>query len=159
MKKFTLHLKKFVFFGVGFIFFLCCSFQTAADGTSIIQQMLVKHYDNLADGEVIKRYELEVINTGICRYKKIYKTVKTDFFAFNLSLFKRMDYYGTSSRGRLYLQTNNDDVMVQTRNDRNGDVDSMRNYMEIPLKEIDADELNILSAQFKQLNLTLAINK
>ncbi|MES2418393.1 MAG: hypothetical protein V4541_09405 [Bacteroidota bacterium] len=159
MKKFTLHLKKFVFFWISFIFFVCCGFETADESTDIIQQLLIKYYDSTAEGDAIKRYELKVTNTGFCRYKKVYTTGKTEFFAFNLSRFRSMDYYGASSNGTLYLRTKNDDVIVQTRNDRKGDIDSMRNYIVVPLKGIDVADLNILLAQFKQLNLTLASNK
>lgn len=159
MQKFTLHLKKSVFFSICLVFLVCTGFKTAEESTTIIHNTLTKYYDSTVDGSLLKRYELNVTNTGFCKYKKIYVNGKTEFFSFNLARFKSMDYYGTTARGELHLHTQNDDVIVQTHNDRKGDVDSMATHMIIPLKEIDQDVLNNLAAQFKQLNMSLAKNK
>lgn len=156
MQKFTLHLKKSVLFSVCLVFLICAGFETAEESAEIIQNTLNKYYDSTVDGAALKRYELNVTNTGFCKYKKIYTNGKTEFFSFNLSRFKNMDYYGTTKRGELHLYTNNDDVIVQTHNDRKGDVDSMATRMIIPLKEINQDVLNTLAAQFKQVNTILA---
>ena len=152
MQKFTLYLKKSVFFSVCLVFLICTAFQTAEENTEIIQNTLIKYYDSSVEGSTLKRYELNVTNTGFCKYKKIYVNGKTEFFSFNLSRFKGIEYYGNTARGELHLYTNNDDVIVQTHNDRKGNVDSMATHMIIPLKEIDQDVLNSLAAQFKQAN-------
>ncbi len=152
MQKFTLHLKKSVFFSVCVVLFVCSAFETAEENTEIIQNTLTKYYDSTVEGSNLKRYELNVTNSGFCKYKKVYANGKTEFFSFNLSRFKSIEYYGSTVRGELHLYTNNDDVIVQTHNDRQGDVDSMATHMIIPLKEIDQDVLNKLAAQFKQAN-------
>jgi hypothetical protein len=159
MKKFTLHLKKLVFFCVCLVFFICTGFDTAEESTALIQNILIKYYDSSLDGDALKRFEINITNTGFCRYRKTYSNGKVEFFAFNLTRFKNLDYYGTTTKGELYLRTKNDDVIVQTYNDKNGDIDSMGTYISIPLKEIDQDVLNNLAAQFKQLNTSLAKNK
>ena len=156
MQKFTLNLKKSVLFSVCLVFLVCAGLETAEESTVIIQNTLTKYYDSSIDGAALKRYELNVTNTGFCKYKKVYTNGKTEFFSFNLSRFKHMEYYGTTARGELHLYTNNDDVIVQTHNDRKGDIDSMAMQMIIPLKEIDQDVLNTLAAQFKQVNTILA---
>lgn len=147
MQKFTLHLKKSVFFSVCLVLFVCSAFGTAEESTQIIQNTLTKYYDSSVEGTTLKRYELNVTNSGFCKYKKVYANGKTEFFSFNLSRFKGIEYYGSTLRGELHLYTNNDDVIVQTHNDKNGDVDSMATHMVIPLKEIDQDVLNSLSSQ------------
>lgn len=159
MQKFTLRLKKSVFFFICLVFLVCSGFETVNESTAIIQNILTKYYDSAVDGNTLKRYELNVTNTGFCKYKKVYTNGKTEFFSFNLSRFKSMDYYGTTARGELHLHTQNDDVIVQTHNDRKGDVDSMATHMVIPLREIDQDVLNDLATQFKQVNTILAKNK
>ena len=156
MQKFTLHLKKSVFFSVCLVLFVCSAFETAEESTVMIQNTLLKYYDSSVDGVALKRFELNVTNSGFCKYKKIYTNGKTEFFSFNLARFKDIEYYGSTKRGELHLYTNSDDVIVQTHNDRKGDVDSMATHMIIPLKEIDQDVLNSLAAQFKQLNTPLA---
>lgn len=160
MKKFTLSLKKSVFFSSCLILCVFCGFDSAEEHTVTIQQLLTKYHDNDAVGKEIKRYEINVTNTGFCRYRKVYSNGKQEYFAFNLSRLKSMDYYGTSDKGELYLRTKNDDVIVQTRNDRKGDIDSMGTYLVIPLKSINVEQLNELSLNLKQLNESLmASNK
>ena len=148
MQKFTLHLKKSVFFSICLVLLVCSGFETAEESTAVIQNTLTKYYDSTVDGSTLKRYELNVTNTGFCKYKKIYVSGKTELFSFNLLRFKGMEYYGTTERGELHLYTKNDDVIVQTHNDRKGDVDSMATHMVIPLKQIDQDVLNNLATQF-----------
>ena len=155
MQKFTLHLKKSVFFSICLVLFVCSGFETAEESTTIIQNTLTKYYDVSVEDGALKRYELNVTNTGFCRYKKVYVNGKTELFSFNLLRFKNMDYYGTTERGELHLYTKNDDVIVQTHNDEKGDVDSMATQMIIPLKEIDQDVLNNLALRFKLWSLSL----
>lgn len=152
MQKFTMHLKKSIFFSICIALFLCSAFKTAEEEAMIIQNTLNKYYDLSAEGSAIKRYELNVTNTGFCKYKKVYANGKTEFFSFNLARFKDIEYYGNTLRGELYLYTNSDDIIVQTHNDRKGDIDSMATHMVIPLKEVDQDVLNGLAAKFKQAN-------
>ncbi len=153
MQKFTLHLKKSVFFSICLVLFICSAFETAEESTAIIQNTLLKYYDSSVDGAALKRFELNVTNSGFCKYKKIYANGKTELFSFNLSRFKDFEYYGSTKRGELHLHTNSDDVIVQTHNDRKGDVDSMATHMTIPLKEVDQDVLNSLALQFKQVSM------
>ena len=82
------------------------------------------------------------------------KSAKQEYFAFNFARLKSMDYYGTTTKGNLYLRTNGEDVIVQTRNDRKGNIDSMATFVVIPLKNIEVDELNALEENFKKINNT-----
>ncbi|WP_379089061.1 hypothetical protein [Pedobacter sp. UC225_65] len=113
MKKFTLNLKKCVLFSAFLTFFVFSGFDIPEDHTVIIQNLLNKYYDNEAQGKELKRIELNVTNTGFCRYRKVYNSGKVEYYAFNLSRFKTLDYYGNAEKGELYLRTKNDDVIVQ----------------------------------------------
>ncbi|MCY1518328.1 hypothetical protein D9M68_530440 [compost metagenome] len=155
MQKFTLHLKKSSFFWACFIVLLFSAFDGHDENAAFIQQTLNRHYNSGAEGAKVKRYELNVTNTGFCKYKKVYANGKTEFFSFNLLRFKSMEYYGNVNSGELHLFTNNDDVIVQTHNDRKGDIDTMAMQMVIPLKEVNAELLNALANGFREVNKNL----
>lgn len=160
MQKFTFDLKKFVFFLFGFAFILLSGFISPADSRAFIHNLLNKYYDKDGQAEPLKQYELKITNNGFCRYRKVLTNGKEEFFAFNLSRFSSMDYYGNTTSGELWLRTKSDDVIVQTRNDRQGAVDSMSTYMVVPLKGIDEEKLNELSSHFRQLTqASLVANK
>jgi hypothetical protein len=158
MQKFTLDLKKFVFLAFGLALFISSGFVFPEDSRSFIHELLNKYYDKEGQAEPLKRYELNVTNTGFCRYRKIYANGKEEFFSFNLSRFKAMNYYGDTNSGQLWLHTKNDDVIVQTRKDKDGDIDSMATYLIIPLKNIDEDRLNALADRFRQVT-QMSVNK
>lgn len=160
MKKFTLSLKKCVFFLVSLSFLVFSGFDLPGEETTYIQNFLVKYYDSEVQGKEIKRFEINVTNTGFCRYRRIFANGKEEYFAFNLSRFKSIDFYGTTAKGELYLRTKNDDVVVQTRNDRRGEIDSTGTYLVIPLKNITELQLNELAMHFKKASEELlAMNK
>jgi hypothetical protein len=152
MKKFTLNLKKCVFFSVSLSFLLFSGFEVPTEETVFIQNFLVKYYDKEGHGKDIKRFEINVTNTGFCRYRRTFTNGKEEYFAFNLSRFKDMDFYGDAARGELYLRTTKDDVVIQTRNDRKGEIDSTGTYVVIPLKNVDEQQLNELAFHFKKAN-------
>ncbi len=159
MKKFTLSLKKRVFISSVIAFCIFSGFSDRDEQTLFIQNLLIKYYDSDVNRKDIKRFEINVTNNGFCRYRKIYNNGKQELFAFNLSSFKTMDYYGSSTKGKLYLRTKRDDVIVQTRNDKKGDIDSMGTYLVIPLKNIEITDLNALSESFQKFNAALVAQK
>ena len=160
MKKFTLPLNICVFFCASIALCLLASFDLPGEQSVFLQQFLTKYYDNDVLGKPLKRFEINVTNTGFCRHRRVYPNGKEEYFSFNLTRFKSVDFYGTATRGELYLRTNNDDVIVQTHNDRNGEVDSTRTYMVIPLKNIEIEQLNQLSENLKKMSeILVSANK
>lgn len=155
MKKFTVALKF-----VAFIW-LCGSLVSlrSANGpdemASSLQEILQRFCAKSEPSAQIKRVDLQVTNTGFCRYKKYFTNGKTEFYAFNVNRFKEMDYIGTETRGNLLLHTLHDDVIVQTYNDKRGDVDSMGTCLTIPLKNVNAEDLNLVYTKFKALKKAL----
>ncbi len=133
---------------------------TVDEQTAFLQKILTQHYDESVSSGEVKRYELNVTNNGFCRYKRFFVSGKIEYFSFNLAKFKDIDYYGTDKKGYLYLRTKGDDVIVQTYRDRKGgDVDSMASYMSIPLKDIDAVDLNAISERMVKMNAQLLVQK
>ena len=55
-----------------------------------------------------------------------------------------MDYIGTNVRGTICLKTMGDDVIVQTYNDPKGNVDSMSTSVKIPVRGLEAEQLDSL---------------
>lgn len=159
MKKFTQNLKILIFF-LFWIFLMGFSMvESLSDYANAIQKKLVAHYDASPERTKIKQYELNVTNNGFCRYKRYFSNGKVEYYAFSLTKFKDLDYYGDAISGQLYLRTKSDDVIVQTYNDKVGNVDSMATYMVIPLKNMEPTELNELSETLKQMNKALLTSK
>lgn len=158
MKKFTQYMKMWCFFYAAGIFFIFSAFliiDPLEEDSIFLENKLVAHYDEDFSARQIKRYELSVTNSGFCRYKRYYHNGKVEYFAFNFLRYKDGDFMGTTSRGLLYLRTGEDDVIVQTYKDPEGDVDSMASYLIIPLKQVEAEDLNSLALRILSMRETL----
>ena len=154
MKKCTDYLK-IAAYGALCFFFLSFSTEDPLEAELAgLQQQLADHYNAETSGKISGKYELRLTGSGFCRYKRFYRDGMTEYFSFNLSKLKDLDYYGSNRSGLLVLRTGSDDVIVQTYNRRRGeDVDSMARCMSIPVKNIEAEQLNTLALQFQQLSL------
>ena len=160
MKKFTLSIKMCLSLWIGLALMAFSNRFNFEEQSGFLQKILNEHYDDGYKSGGIKRFELNVTNTGFCRYKRFYTTGKVEYFSFNLIKFKDLDYYGTDKSGSLYLRTIGEDVIVQTYNDRKGgDIDSMASYMLIPLKNVEADHLIAISERMLKLNARLLAQK
>jgi len=142
MKKFTFCLRLLLIPAFCLLLTAFSFGDSMEEYVSFLQKSLTEHYDSGQENAIVKKYELNVTNNGFCRYKRYFNNGKIEYFAFKLSKFKDLDYYGTTTSGQLYLRTKNDDVIVQTYNDKKGDVDSMGTCVVIPLKNIEAEDLN-----------------
>lgn len=160
MKKFTLNLKICFTFAMCSIFMAFSKPKLFDEQVTYIQQLLVNHYNEEPETSQIKHYELNVTNSGFCRYKRFFKSGKIEYFSFNLVKFRDLDYQGTDTAGALFLYTKSDDVIVQTYNDRSQeDIDTMADYMSIPVKNIATKDLTELSEQIKKMNARLLAQK
>ena len=160
MEKFTISLKTLPLVAVCFILMAFCVPPDLLEESQLLQKILKDHHNETLENPALKRYELNVTNSGFCRYKRYFTSGKVEYFSFNLVKFKSLDYYGNDKLGSLILRTNGDDVIVQTYNDRKqGDIDSMANYMSIPIKNIEPQELNDLSERLVKMNAQLLAQK
>lgn len=155
MEKIAVGLKMSVFILCCLAFFAFTSSDLLNDEAIFMQKKLVEHYDLGQEAAGVERGELTVTNTGFCRYKRFFQNGKIEYFSFNLMKFKDLDYLGTVRSGRLMLHTEEDDVIVQTYNDKLGDLDSMAADLTIPLKNIDAEELVDFSRRFRLMQAAL----
>lgn len=155
MKKFTVRLKTLIFLSATMGFFAFSRVDLLNEQAIFLQKKLVDHYDPAGDASGIVRCELKVTGTGFCRYKRFFENGKTEYFALNLIKFKDLDYRGTVGTGSLLIHTISDDVIVQTYNAKEGDLDSMTSVMTIPLKNIEAEDLNAFLKAFLSMQTGL----
>lgn len=104
---------------------------------------LTQSYDPSGDAK-LKKWELSVTPEYFIRLRKTYAKGKQEYYSFNLHQLNDMDYLGNTNKGTLELKTNADDIIVQTRNDRNGDVDSMTTVLNIPVRNMEPERLDSL---------------
>lgn len=161
MKKFTLNLK-LCLWAASCLVFTAFSAQIIMDEEiADLQRRLKDHYDSAQEDQEVKRYELNVTNSGFCRYRRFFTSGKVEYFSFNIAKFKSLDYTGlTDSTGKLFIRTRAEDVIVQTYNDKKGgDVDSMATYMMLPIKNMEAHDVSELSQKLVKLNTQLLVQK
>lgn len=120
---------------------------TATDWLTWTNRCLEESYDPSGDTK-LKKWELNVTSESFIRLRKTYAKERQEYFSFNLHQFNDMDYIGNTSIGTLSLKTVADDIIVQTRNDRHGDVDSMTTVLNLPVKHMDPDRLDSLQQAF-----------
>ena len=155
MEKFTKSLRYCALVALGLALCSFCTFKLFLEEAAYLEQKLVEHYDLDQESPEVLHFELKVTNTGFCRYKRYFANGKIEYFSFNSAKFKNLDYSGTPESGRLFLHTISDDVIVQTFNDRNGDIDSMATFLAIPQKDMGSADLKNLAEMFQRLHLKL----
>ena len=117
------------------------------DWLSWTNKCLLQSYDPSADTK-LKKWELSVTPDYFIRLRKTYAKGKQEYYSFNLHNFNDFDYSGSTGSGTLQLKTMADDIIVQTRNDRHGDVDSMTTVLNIPVKNMEPERLDSLREAF-----------
>jgi hypothetical protein len=104
---------------------------------------LYQSYDPSADA-LLKKWDLSITKDYFIRLRKTYAKGREEYYSFNLHQFNDMDYLGSTHSGTLELKTIADDIIVQTRNDRRGDLDSMTTALNIPVKNMEPERLDSL---------------
>ena len=155
MKKFTFSLKMGAIIPLFIVFTAFSAAGLLEEQSGYIQKKLLEHYDAEQGTLKVKKTELNVTNTGFCRYKRHFENGKIEYMSFNLLKFKDLDYIGNVKSGQLLIRTMGDDVIVQTYNDKKGDIDSMAAVMAIPLKQVEAEDLNDFVEKFRQMHQDL----
>jgi hypothetical protein len=100
-------------------------------------------YDT-STGDKLKKFELLLTNDAFIRLRKTYTNNKQEYFSFHLHRLNDMSYMGDAVSGTLQFKTTDDDIIVQTYNDRKGNVDSMASVLNIPVKNMGAERLDSL---------------
>lgn len=160
MKKFTINLIMGLCTLLSLIFMAFSAHVTLDEQVAYLQKMLTDHYDESQELPGFKHAELNVTNSGFCRYKRYFEDGKMEYFSFNLTRFKDLEYQGDDKTGKLFLHTKGEQVIVQTYNDKKeGDVDSMATYMMIPVKGMLPADLTELTDRIAKMNAQLLVQK
>ena len=121
----------------------CLCFVIEQDWLGWSNQCLTTSYDVTADVK-LKKFEINLTEDSFLRLRKTYQNGKQEYFSLQLQQLADMSYLGNNVKGTLRLRTKEDDVIVQTYNDRKGNIDTMATELDIPLKNIEPERLDSL---------------
>ena len=113
------------------------------DWLTYTNRCLAQSYDASGDSK-LKKVEFFLTPDSFIRLRKTYAKGKQEYYSFNLHQLNDFDYLGNSTTGILEFKTHADDIIVQTYNDRHGDVDSMTTVLDIPVKNMEPERLDSL---------------
>lgn len=122
------------------------SFTTNTDEQQLLDwsnKCFFESYDPSGDAK-LKKWDLELTSDAFIRLRKTYQNGKQEYFSFQLHRLSNMNYTGTADAGTLQFKTVADDIIVQTYNDRSGDIDSMATQLDIPVKNMQPERLDSL---------------
>lgn len=129
----------------------CFSYKPAQqDWLTWVNKCLNQAYDATGDAK-LKKWELTVTTDAFIRLRKTYDKGKRDYYSFNLRQLNDMAYLGNTNNGMLQFKTIADDIIVQTYNNRHGDVDSMATVLNLPVKNMEPERLDSLREAFDYL--------
>jgi hypothetical protein len=125
---------------------LCCRLDmTGQEWLSWGNRCLMQSFDASSDPK-IKKWELTLTDDSFIRLRKTYQTSKQEYFSFHLQRLQDVEYLGNVYNGTLLLKAKSDDIIVQTYNDRKGNVDTMASVLSIPLKNMEPERLDSLNS-------------
>lgn len=117
------------------------------DWLAYVNRTLSQSYDQSGDPK-LKKVEIYLTPDYFVRLRKTYAKEMQEYYSFNLHQFSDLDYLGNTASGILSLKTVDDDIIVQTYNDRHGDIDSMTTALDIPVKNMEPERLDSLKEAF-----------
>jgi hypothetical protein len=117
------------------------------DWLTYTNRALAQSYDASGDSK-LKKVEFFLTPEYFIRLRKTYAKGKQEYYSFNLNKLNDFDYLGSTTTGILEFKTLADDIIVQTYNSRNGDIDSMATVLDIPVKNMEPERLDSLHQAF-----------
>ena len=106
----------------------------------------------------IRKCELLLSDEGFLRYRKTFMSGKQEYYSLNITRVSSMDYLGDTGSGNLLIKTMEDDVIVQTFNDRDGNVDSMATHFRLDVHTVEPEDLVALQDDILGMKLLLKKN-
>jgi hypothetical protein len=128
----------------------CLCFVAELDWVGWSNQCLNTSYDVTADVK-LKKFEISLTGDSFLRLRKTYQNGKQEYFSLQLQQLDDLSYLGNNFKGTLRLKTKDDDVIVQTYNDRKGNIDTMAAVLDIPLKNMEPERLDSLQRALNYL--------
>lgn len=115
------------------------------------EEKLGKAYAADMENKEFKKVEIQLTKDGFFRYRRTFISGKQEYFSFSFSQFNELDYLGTAQSGLLVLKTLPESIIVQTFHDPKGNVDTMANELKLPLKQLEAADLQAFEHCFLQI--------
>ena len=107
-------------------------------------RVLNESYDPTVEPR-LKKYEIMLTPDHFIRLRKTYKQGKQEYYSFNLKRFSDLNYIpGAAATDTIEIKTQADDIIYQTYEDPQGDVDSMATSWDIPVKKLSPQRLDSL---------------
>ena len=138
--------KRWFLTGMILLALLHMSFTTNTDEQQLLDwgnKCFFESFDPSGDAK-LKKWDLVLTNDAFIRLRKTYQNGKQEYFSLQLHRLSDMNYLGTTDEGTQQFKTIADDIIVQTYNDRNGDIDSMATQLNIPVKNMQPQRLDSL---------------
>jgi hypothetical protein len=117
------------------------------DWYAYTNRCLAQSYDPSGDSK-LKKVDFTLTQDYFIRLRKTYAKGKQAYYSFNLHNLNDFDYFGNTKNGTLEFKTTADDIIVQTYNDRHGDIDSMSTVLDVPVKNMEPERLDSLREAF-----------
>ena len=139
--------------------FAFTAFRDVAQLSGQVREKLMALYNRGPENGSIRKFEIQITAEGFFRYRKIYTTGKSEYYSFSMGRLADVSYLGTSASGQMIIQTKADDIIVQTYNDPRGNVDSMTTDLILPLRQVEAEDLQLISSNLKAIHDQLQAKK
>ena len=126
--------------------FLCAfkALNTEQEWISWANRFLNENYDPTVEPR-LKKFEINLTPDHFMRLRKTYQQGKQEYYSFNLRRFAQLDYIpGNTATDTLEIKTQTDDIIYQTYEDPQGDIDSMATQWAIPVKKLSPQRLDSL---------------
>lgn len=125
----------------------CCAFSYKMGEKEWLEwsnKCLSESFDPTLDTK-LKKWEIELTPEHFIRLRKTYQHGKQEYFSFHLIKLDSVNYTGNSTEGQLQFKTLSDDIIVQTYEDPQGNIDSMATVLNIQVKGMSQERLDSLN--------------
>lgn len=92
----------------------------------------------------LKKWEISLTGDYFLRLRKTYQQGKQEYFSFNLHRLTNVDYMNSDTTGVLKFSTLADDIIVQTYEDPQGNLDSMATTLDLPVHNMNTARFDSL---------------
>jgi len=108
-------------------------------------QCLIQNY-NFLDDLKLKTWDIRVTDNMFIHFKKNYSDKKIEYYSFDIKTFSKLTYVSnTLNTGVINVNSDVDNVIKQTFNDHDGDVDTLLQSLDIPVKDLRQGQIDSLN--------------
>ncbi|SEO91398.1 hypothetical protein SAMN05192574_11621 [Mucilaginibacter gossypiicola] len=101
----------------------------------------------------LKKWELTLTSDYFLRLRKTYQQGKQEYFSFNLHRLTNVGYVGSDTTGTVKFNTQADDIIVQTYEDPEGNIDSMATTLGLPVHNMNLARFDSLKSALNYLRV------